>query len=107
MRQADSLKAPTRRTLLRAGFGTAAFFVAPIGARAAAPASFDKWRDNFRGHALAKGISEATWNRAMAHVKPDMTVFKEMQDQPEFTEATWRYINRRVSDWRTIHGKFS
>ena len=74
-------------------------------ARAAAPPGFDQWRDEFRKHALAKGISEATWNRAMGHVEPDMSVFKEIGDQPEFTEEIWQYINRRVSDWRIIAGK--
>jgi lytic murein transglycosylase len=78
----------------------------PLAAHAA-PASFDKWREHFRARALAKGVSEATWNRAMAHVEPDMSVFREMQSQPEFTEETWQYINRRVSDWRIIHGKIA
>ena len=41
----------------------------------------------------------------MGRIAPDMTVFKEMQDQPEFSEETWQYINRRVSDWRIIAGK--
>jgi lytic murein transglycosylase len=105
MKQADSLNAPTRRALLGAGLGAAAFLVAP--ARAAAPAGFEKWREHFRARALAKGITEATWNRAMAHVEPDTTVFKEFASQPEFTEETWQYINRRVSDWRIIHGKIA
>jgi peptidoglycan lytic transglycosylase B len=30
-----------------------------------------------------------------------------MGNQPEFTEETWQYINRRVSDWRIIHGKLA
>ena len=41
----------------------------------------------------------------MAHVQPDTSVFKEFESQPEFTEETWQYINRRVSDWRIINGK--
>ena len=41
----------------------------------------------------------------MARITPDMTVFKEMDDQPEFNEQIWQYINRRVSDWRIIAGK--
>jgi len=41
----------------------------------------------------------------MARVEPDMSVFNEIKSQPEFTEETWQYINRRVSDWRIIHGK--
>jgi membrane-bound lytic murein transglycosylase B len=54
---------------------------------------------------LSKGIAPATWDRCMAHVEPDMTVFKEFGDQPEFNEQTWQYINRRVSDWRIVHGR--
>jgi len=96
--------APSRRAVLLAALGAAALIARPFRA-VAAPASFEGWRDGFRRRALAKGISEATWNRAMARVQPDTTVFKEMQSQPEFTEETWQYINRRVSDWRIIHGK--
>ena len=111
MKPADSLTSPlSRRALIRVGLhtglGAAALLTEPLAAHAA-PASFDKWREHFRTRALAKGISEATWNRAMAHLEPDMSVFGEMQTQPEFTEATWQYINRRVSDWRIIHGKLA
>ena len=104
MEPADSLMAPSRRAVLLAALGATALIARPFGA-VAAPASFEGWRESFRRRALAKGISEATWNRAMARVQPDTTVFKEMQSQPEFTEETWQYINRRVSDWRIIHGK--
>jgi membrane-bound lytic murein transglycosylase B len=82
----------------------AAMLARPLAARAAPP-GFDAWRDGFRARALAKGISEATWTRAMAHVEPDMSVFKEIRNQPEFNEQIWQYINRRVSDWRIINGK--
>ncbi len=77
----------------------------PFAALAAAPAGFDKWREHFRARAHAKGISDATWTRVMARIEPDMSVFKEMQNQPEFSEEIWQYINRRVSDWRIIAGK--
>jgi membrane-bound lytic murein transglycosylase B len=79
--------------------------MSPIAARAAKAQGFDAWREHFRARALAKGITEATWDRAMAHVAPDTSVFREFASQPEFTEATWQYINRRVSDWRIINGK--
>jgi lytic murein transglycosylase len=102
MTQPDSLN---RRTLLRSGLGAAVMLLQPAVARAAAPPGFDQWRDNFHQHARATGISEATWNRAMGHVEPDMTVFKEIRNQPEFNEQIWQYINRRVSDWRIIAGK--
>ena len=79
--------------------------VQPLAALAAAPAGFDEWRDNFRARALAKGISETTWTRVMGRIEPDMCVFKQMRNQPEFNEQIWQYVNRRVSDWRIIAGK--
>jgi membrane-bound lytic murein transglycosylase B len=105
MDRLDSLKTPSRRTLLRSSVAMAALFALPLVARAAKQQGFDAWREHFHSRALAKGISEATWNRAMARVQPDTSVFKEFESQPEFTEATWQYINRRVSDWRIINGK--
>jgi len=105
MRQADSIPALTRRALLRCGLGAAALSAHPLSVRAAAPAGFDAWRDGFHARALAKGISEAAWNRAMGRVEPDMSVFKEIKNQPEFNEQIWQYVNRRVSDWRIIAGK--
>ena len=57
MMQADSLKTPSRRALLRAGIGATALVLPPPAH--AAPAGFDQWRDGFRSRALAKGISEA------------------------------------------------
>jgi membrane-bound lytic murein transglycosylase B len=106
MTQPDSREMPTRRVLLQTGLFaglSAALLAGP--ALATAPPGFDEWRDKFHARALAKGISPSTWNRAMGHVEPDMSVFEEMQAQPEFSEQTWQYINRRVSDWRIIHGK--
>ncbi|UFZ05562.1 lytic murein transglycosylase [Bradyrhizobium ontarionense] len=103
MTQSESM---TRRALLRSGISAAAL-LAPTFPAAAAPAEFDAWRDGFRGRALAKGISQATWTRVMARLEPDMTVFKEMRNQPEFKEQLWQYINRRVSDWRVINGKIA
>jgi lytic murein transglycosylase len=105
MKPSDSLRAPTRRALIRCGLAAGALLAHPLAALAAAPSGFDQWRDNFRTHALAKGISETTWTRVMAHVEPDMSVFQQMRDQPEFNEQIWQYINRRVSDWRIIAGK--
>jgi membrane-bound lytic murein transglycosylase B len=104
MRQPDSRNSLSRRALLQAGLGATALLASPLAALAA-PSGFDAWRDHFRARALAKGISEATWNRVMGHLQPDMSVFKQMQKQPEFQEEVWQYINRRVSDWRIINGR--
>src|ERR1700730_9793146 len=104
MKQPDSLHAPARRSLLKAGLAGVALLANPLTAFAAPP-GFDHWRDGFRARALAKGISEATWTRVMGRIEPDMSVFKQMQKQPEFYEQIWQYINRRVSDWRIINGR--
>jgi membrane-bound lytic murein transglycosylase B len=105
MQQSDSPNTPTRRAVLRSGLAASALLACPLAAVAAAPPSFDHWREKFRARALAKGISEATWSRVMGRIEPDMSVFKEMQKQPEFSEEIWQYINRRVSDWRIAAGK--
>ena len=41
----------------------------------------------------------------MGRIEPDMSVFRQMQKQPEFHEQIWQYINRRASDWRIINGR--
>src|ERR1700737_1046832 len=105
MKPSDSLKTSTRRALLRSGLGAGALLAHPLAAFAAAPPGFDQWRDGFRARALAKGISEATWTRVMGRIEPDMTVFKQMQKQPEFNEQIWKYVNRAVWECRLIHGK--
>src|SRR6476661_6181496 len=105
MKQPDSRKHPTRRALLQASLAAGALLAHPLAAFAATPPGFDQWRDSFRARALAKGISDATWTRVMGRIEPDMSVFRQMQKQPEFSEQIWQYINRRVSDWRIINGR--
>ena len=68
-------------------------------------AAFDRWVAAFRPRALGRGISEATYDRVMASVTPDTSVYEAVKAQPEFTEQMWQYINRRCSDWRVITGK--
>ena len=68
-------------------------------------ASFEQWRDAFRARAVARGVSDATYTRVMSRVQPDMSVFAQIRNQPEFKEQLWQYLNRRVSDWRIRAGK--
>jgi membrane-bound lytic murein transglycosylase B len=105
MKKTDCFSTLTRRALLHVGASAVILFGRPLVAFAAAPPGFDQWRDHFRARALAKGISDATWTRVMGHIEPDMSVFKQIHNQPEFHEQIWQYINRRVSDWRIIAGK--
>jgi membrane-bound lytic murein transglycosylase B len=96
----------SRREVFGAIAGAAAA-LASAGATQAQSSSipFPQWVAAFRGRALARGISGATYDRVMASVKPDTTVFEQIRNQPEFKEEIWQYINRRVSDWRIITGK--
>jgi membrane-bound lytic murein transglycosylase B len=66
---------------------------------------FADWVQAFRPRARARGISEATYNRIMGAIKPDTSVYALDRAQPEFREAVWQYLNRRVSDWRIATGK--
>ena len=97
----------TRRALLMgAVLGASARAAIPFDVRAqTASGSFEAWRDSFRQRAAARGVSEATYGRVMGSIKPDTSVYAQIRSQPEFNEALWQYINRRVSDWRIITGK--
>jgi membrane-bound lytic murein transglycosylase B len=67
--------------------------------------AFDPWIAAFRARAHARGISDATYTRVMANLKPDTTVLELNGSQPEFSEEVWQYLNRRVSDYRITTGK--
>src|SRR5882724_5369286 len=92
-----SLKAIT------AGFATLVFAASAHAQAARIP--FEQWSEGFRARALARGISAATYARVMRRLEPDISVFDELHDQPEFNEQLWQYLNRRVSEWRIVAGK--
>lgn len=94
----------SRRALIAGALGLGANVVF-AGTAAARPAGFDRWVQAFRPRALARGISAETYDRVMGQLEPDTGVFEQFRKQPEFTEKTWQYINRRCSDWRVITGK--
>src|SRR6476661_6535860 len=104
MNKIDSPTGLSRRALLQSTLAIGALLAADVPA-SAAPAAFDTWRETFRARARARGISDATYTRVMGRIEPDMSVFKQMRNQPEFKEQIWQYVNRRVSDWRIIAGK--
>src|SRR6266853_2035224 len=95
-----------RRYLLKTAISGAAClaFGAPAFAQSATQ-PFPQWVESFRAKALAKGITEATYQRVMGGLEPDKTVFTEIRSQPEFNQQLWQYINRRVSDWRIQTGQ--
>jgi len=96
----------TRRAMLTAALGAAATLAFARAARAqSARTPFPQWVATFRERALGRGVSGATYDRVMGAVKPDMTVFRELREQPEFNEQLWQYLNRRVSEWRITVGR--
>jgi membrane-bound lytic murein transglycosylase B len=96
----------TRRALLNAALGAVAFCAQGGGALAQKSSlSFPEWVARFRKRAQARGISAAVYNRVMAGVEPDLSVYALDRAQPEFREKAWQYLNRRVSDWRILTGR--
>ncbi len=96
----------TRRAVLSSALG--AFAAGALGGSAAAQSArmpFAQWVEAFRSRARARGIPDATYDRVMGTLKPDISVYALDRDQPEFHEEVWQYLNRRVSDWRIATGK--
>jgi membrane-bound lytic murein transglycosylase B len=93
----------TRRSSLRLMAGAITALGMP--ALAQGKSGFPQWVESFRSRALARGVSDATYNRVMRGLKPDTSVYALDRSQPEFTEKIWQYLNRRVSDWRITVGR--
>jgi membrane-bound lytic murein transglycosylase B len=74
------------------------------GTARAQSTGFERWVITFRPKAIARGVSEATYMRAMSGVKPDTAVYALVARQDEFAEELWQYLNRRVSDLRIRTG---
>lgn len=72
----------------------------------AAPASeFKACLGTLRGEAAAQGISPEIFDVVMRGVKPDESVLKAMDYQPEFTVPVWDYVAGFVDDERIADGK--
>jgi lytic murein transglycosylase len=108
-RRGASIRRPTagarlsRRGLLAAAAGSVAAAVLP--AHAAPSRAFSAWVAALRPHAVAKGVRAETYDRVMSAITPDTSVYELDRAQPEFHEALWQYLNRRVSDWRIKTGQ--
>ena len=95
-----------RRVFLHGVLASASLLA--FGATASAQNSslaFPQWVAAFRSRALARGVSEKTYDSVIGGLKPDTSVYALQRSQPEFQEQTWQYLNRRVSDWRITAGK--
>lgn len=86
-----------------------AIFVAFLGFTAPALAqpveSFESFIRNFEATALAAGVTQQTYAKAMYGLTPDPNVPELVTSQPEFTTPLWEYIDKRVTEWRLTKGK--
>jgi lytic murein transglycosylase len=94
----------TRRASLKAAAAAVTTLILPRGA-SAVELPFDQWTAAFRAKAMAHGITEATYARAMNGIEPDRTGLEAIRDQAEFHQQLWQYLNRAVSDWKVSAGK--
>jgi peptidoglycan lytic transglycosylase B len=101
--RADALRIGRRDCFTLAAGALAAWAGVPSATQA--QTGFAQWVESFRPRAIARGVSDATYTRVMANVKPDTSVYAQVRDQPEFNEVLWQYLNRRVSDYRINQGR--
>jgi len=67
--------------------------------------AFDTWLQDFRGRALAQGLSAALLDRELAGVTPDPKVISLDSRQPEFSKPVGDYIKGVISDDRVAVGR--
>ena len=68
-------------------------------------AGFQRWVENFKARALARGIKPTTLSRAFRGVKLNQTVIDRDRFQPEFKKQIWDYMDVAVSDERVKNGR--
>ncbi len=71
----------------------------------ATEARFEAWLRGFKSRAMANGITESTWNRAMADVRYNPKVIERDRYQSEFTKSIWDYLDSAVSPERVANGQ--
>ena len=74
-------------------------------APALAQGGFQSCLSGLRSAAAAKGVSGATFDRAMAGVEPDMKIIEAMNNQPEFKTPIWDYLGTLVDDEKVAEGR--
>lgn len=55
--------------------------------------------------AARRGITRDTYERLTAGLTPDLSIMDKLDSQPEFTKATWDYLDLLVSDDRIARGR--
>ncbi|HET6602693.1 MAG TPA: lytic murein transglycosylase [Xanthomonadaceae bacterium] len=58
-----------------------------------------------RGNALSRGVSEATYDRHVTGLEPDLSVLEALDAQPEFVTPIWDYMAGLVDEERVADGR--
>ena len=66
--------------------------------------TFESWKNDFKKIAIKRGISELTFDKAMANVKFLPKVIEYDRYQPEFYEDTNTYVSKRTSQKKLKKG---
>ena len=66
--------------------------------------TFENWKNDFKKIAIKQGISESTFDKAMANVKFLPKVIEYDRYQPEFYEDTNTYVSKRSSQRKLKKG---
>ena len=68
-------------------------------------AELQRWLANFRGRAVAAGISPDVYDRATSGLHYDAGVVERDRNQSEFTKTIWEYLDSAASDTRVANGR--
>ena len=68
-------------------------------------ADLPQWLTAFHARALAAGITEETWIRALPQMVARADVLERDRNQAEFSRTIWDYLNRAVSEDRVGRGQ--
>jgi membrane-bound lytic murein transglycosylase B len=71
----------------------------------AAAADFGNCIEGLLPAAERRGIPPESYRRLTAGLTPDLSIMDKLDAQPEFTKATWDYLDLLVSDDRIAHGR--
>lgn len=67
--------------------------------------TFEVWLSEFLAEAKQQGVSETTLKSALPYLRLNAKVLELDQQQPEFTQTFWTYIDKRLSEVRVQAGK--
>ena len=70
------------------------FFISTLNSNSS---TFENWKNDFKKNAIKRGISELTFDEAMANVRFLPKVIEYDRYQPEFYEDTITYVSKRTS----------